>query len=404
MRDRSPFVLTEIFSMVRYVCFILLSFLLYLKSEAQRLLAKEDAVTLAISNQRNLKAANLTVQQQQQLLSGSAGLQSPQVTAEASPYEPLIVGVQQTFSLPTVYKSLKALQAERLQLARLQLGGSQYDLKRDVRLSFLNLQYLEARVKLLTYQDSIYSAIKTSSKRFFDAGQINRLEELQATTQADAVGNELQRALADLVAEQQLFRFYTGYADSIMVEQLQSYVFVPTNDTSLTNIQQQILQQQIVIGQKELGAERSSLLPQITAGLLFPTTKDYERPLGYQIGVTIPIWRKQNRSRIAAAETAIEIARAQQELEQQRLTAQYRQSSAAYQRELKSLTYFNNTALPQARAIIETSQRLFTGGELNYIESLRNLQTAFDIFTNHLETHRAYNEAVINLAFLNGTL
>ena len=84
--------------------------------------------------------------------------------------------------------------------------------------------------------------------------------------------------------------------------------------------------------------------------------------------------------------------------------ADYRQALSNYQREIQSLNYYNSTALQQAKAIIETSQRLFQGGQLNYIESLRNLQTAFDIFLNHLETHRAYNEAVIQLNYLNGTL
>ena len=86
------------------------------------------------------------------------------------------------------------------------------------------------------------------------------------------------------------------------------------------------------------------------------------------------------------------------------MNADYRQALANYQMEMQSLNYYNSAALTQARAIIETSQRLFKGGELNYIESLRNLQTSFDIFMNHLETLRAYNEAVIQLNYLNGTL
>jgi heavy metal efflux system protein len=181
-------------------------------------------------------------------------------------------------------------------------------------------------------------------------------------------------------------------------------LFVPTSDTSVTNTQQQILQQQITINESQLGVTKASLLPQIQAGVSFPTTREFERPVGAQFGITIPIWRKQNRSQIAAAQTGVELARAQQQLAQQRLNADYRQALANYQREIQSLNYYNSTALQQARAIIETSQRLFQGGELNYIESLRNLQTAFDIFLNHLETHRAYNEAVIQLNYLNGTL
>jgi outer membrane protein, heavy metal efflux system len=373
---------------------------------AQRFLTQDEAVNLAINNQRNLKAVNLTVQQQQQLLRGSASLENPEVFAEVSPYEGAVIGAQQTFSFPGVYRNRKALQSERIRLAQLQLQGSQYELKREVRLSYLQLQYFTERLRLLTYQDSIYQAIKTAAKRFFDAGQINKLEELQATTQADRVRNELVRTQADLSSEIQIFRFFTNYTDSFKTEPISIYAFTPvtTADTLISNIQQQILQQQIAIGQKQLQVSKSELLPQLQAGVLFPTTKEYERPIGYQLGITIPIWQRQNRSRVAAAKTGIEIAKAQQEQEQQRLNAQYRQALTNYQRELQSLNYFNNTALPQARAIIETSQRLFNGGELNYIESLRNLQSAFDIFINHLETHRALNEAVIQLNYLNGTL
>lgn len=403
MRNHYPFVATEIPHMLRYFPFVLLLFYCH-AATAQRIISPEAAVELALANQRNLKAAGLTVQQQEQLLRAAADFQSPQVFGEATPYEPLIVGVQQTFSLPGVYRKRKALQHERLRLAQLQLQGAQYDLKRDVRNSYLQVQYLSARKKLLAYQDSVYQEIKIASKRFFDAGQINKLEELQAATQADQVRNELVRIHADLEGELQVFRFYTNLHDSVIADPLQPYLFVSRGDTSVSNIQQQLLQQQVSVNRQQLQVERSELLPQLQAGVSFPTARDFERPIGYQLGVTLPIWRRQNRSRIAAAESGIEIARAQQELEQQRLNAQFRQAIAGYQRELQSLNYFNTTALPQARAIMETSQRLFQGGELNYIESLRNLQTAFDILLNHLETQRAYNEAVNQLNYLNGTL
>jgi cobalt-zinc-cadmium resistance protein CzcA len=389
--------------MSRYLGFILF-LLVYQSGFGQRVITADEAVNLALANQRNLKAANLSVQQQQQLLSGAFNFESPQVFGEATPYEPLIVGLQQTISLPSVYKNRKALQQQQIRLAQLQLAGSQYELKREVQLGYLQLQYLSERRRLLVFQDSIYREIKVASKRFFEAGQINKLEELQATSQADQVGNELARVEADIDAALQMFRFYTNVSDSFAVEPLRNYVFIVGNDSVIMNIQQQILQQQIVLGEQELKLQRSQLLPEFQAGVSFPTAKQYEQFLGYQFGITIPIWQKQNRSKINAAKTGIEIAKAQQEVESHRLTAQYRQAINQYQRDLQSLNYYNTTALPQARAIMETSQRLFKGGELNYIESLRNLQSAFDIFFNHLDTHNAFNQSVIQLKYLNGTM
>ena len=389
--------------MVRYVLLIGLIVSVNV-ARSQRLISQEEAISLAFNNQRNLRAANLSLQQQQQLVNGVSGITSPQVFGEITPYEPLAIGIQQTFSLPVVYRRNKELQGQMVRLAQLQLQGTQFELKREIRLSYLQLQYLQERRNIINYKDSIYQAIKNSSKRFFDAGQINKLEELQAATQADAIRNELSRIQVEYNGASQIFEFLTGIKDSFQVAPIETYLFVTSTDTAVTNIQQQIFQQQITINEYQLGVIKASWLPQFQAGVLFPVSKAYERPVGAQFGITIPIWQKQKRNQIAAAETGVELATAQQQLAQQRLNADYRQALANYQMEMQSLNYYNSAALTQARAIIETSQRLFKGGELNYIESLRNLQTSFDIFMNHLETLRAYNEAVIQLNYLNGTL
>lgn len=390
--------------MSRYIILNILLVLINLHVAAQKLLTQVESINLAIGNQQNLKTRNLVITQQQQLLSGAAGLDNPQIQLQASPYEPLVISAQQSFNLPAVYRNRKALQNERIALARLQLSGAQIDLKRAVSISYFRLQYFDERIRLLMYQDSIYQAVKIASKRFFDAGQINKLEELQATSQADKIHNEVERAKLDLISEKQLFVFYTNLTDSFSVEPIRVYTYDYPGDTLQNNIQKQILQQQASIRNREFTLEKAEILPSFTAGLLFPTTKNYERPIGYQVGIAIPIWAKQNRSRVAAAGTAVEIARAQQELAVQQLNTQYLQALNTYRKEQQSLSYFRGTALPQAMAIIETSQRLFRGGELNYIESLRNLQMAFEIINSHLETHRAFNQAIIELNYLQQTL
>lgn len=372
--------------------------------KAQRLVSRSEAFELAISNQRNLRPGNLNVVQQEQVLKGSSGFSNPQLQVQASPYEPMVIGVQQSFSLPAVYQNRKELQNERIKFAKLQLAGSQLDLKRAVNTSYFQLQYFTARIKLLTYQDSVYTAIKVAAKRFFDAGQINKLEELQAVSQADRIHNEVVRALTELQSEKQVFSFYTNMNDSFNLEPIDIYPYTALNDTLPNTIQKQLLAQQVAINRRELQLQKAGNLPSITAGLLFPTTKIYERAIGYQVGVGIPIWTRQNKSRIAAAQTGIDISIAQQELANQQLNTDYRQAIYTYRKEQQSLAYFNEIALPQARAIIETSQRLFQGGELNYIESLRNLQMAFQILNDHLETHRALNQSVIELNYLEQTL
>ena len=158
------------------------------------------------------------------------------------------------------------------------------------------------------------------------------------------------------------------------------------------------------VSQRELKVQKTSLLPSVTGGLLFPTTNDYTNFLGYQVGINIPIWVRQNKSRIAAANAGIEIARANQQNALQSLQNQLFISQVNLQKERASLRYFNTIALVQSDQIIETSRRLFDAGEIGYIESLRNITSAFETRINYLETLRNHNLAVLQINYLTGNL
>src|SRR5688572_7859915 len=82
---------------------------------SQRLITTEEAVNLSLQNKINVMPSTLELQQQQ-LLKTTGGLDNPEVELEQSPYEGLLLGIQQRLRLPGVYASQKALQRERIQL------------------------------------------------------------------------------------------------------------------------------------------------------------------------------------------------------------------------------------------------------------------------------------------------
>lgn len=371
---------------------------------AQRVLTEREAVQLALGNARNINVATLTLQQQQQLLGGAADIANPQLTLEKSPYEPLIAGVQQQFNWPTVYRSRKQLQQARVTLAESSLKLNELDVKRLVRTAYVELQYLNERMTQLRYQDSMYKEIKTAAARNFQAGQINKLDELFAASQADRINNELQRSAADARQQQATLQLLTGLTETVQPERIKPLDAPVSIDTVPANLQLQVSQQQVAVSQRELQLEKAGFLPSINAGLLFPLDKGYNNFVGYQVGVSIPIWRRQNRSRIAAANTGVELALANQQNISLNLRNQLLVNQVNVQKEQASLAYFNNIALQQSNDIIETSRRLFAAGQISYIESLRNITSAFETRINYVETLRNYNQAVIELNYLTGNL
>ena len=373
-------------------------------ASGQRLLTGEEAAQLALGNARNINVAHLTLKQQQQLLRGAAGFASPQLTLEQSPYEPLMAGVQQQFDWPGVYGKRKQLQKARVGLAERTLKLNELDIKRMVRTNYLELQYLTARIAQLRVQDSLYKDIKTAAIRNFRAGQINKLDELFAASQADRVTNELTRAVAEQQQQQRILQLLTGLKENIQSEPISELNAPAFMDTIQANPRIEVLQKQVEVNNAELQLEKKSLLPSLNAGVLFPLAKEYDNFLGYQVGISIPIWRGQNKSRIAAANTGVELAEANQQNTLLSLQNQLLVNQVNVQKEHGSLAYFNNIALQQSNEIIETSRRLFAAGQITYIESLRNITSAFETRINYLETLRNYNQAVIELNYLTGNL
>jgi outer membrane protein, heavy metal efflux system len=84
------------------------------------------------------------------------------------------------------------------------------------------------------------------------------------------------------------------------------------------------------------------------------------------------------------------------------LGTQYQQALADTRKFAASLTYYEQTGLPQSRAIISQSQRLFKAGEISYLVLIQSLNQAFTIQNTYLTTIRDYRQAIVALNYLRG--
>ena len=377
---------------------------------SQQILTRQQAIILASANRVNTDAAQLDVLRQQQLLKGSRGFDNPELEYEIDPYDPMVLGVLMPLRLPSVYASRSGLQKERISLSQLMLQLNQFDVNRLVQNTYNEVQYLYARVNLLQQQDSLYQNIKSAAQRNFEAGQINKLEELFAANEANNLRNELERTLIELPAQKRALSYILNYSTDFIVDSFTAIttdpVLLTLLDTISNSIRPQILQQQVVVSQKELKAERAELLPQINTGPLFglQTSASDQRKLGWRVSLSMPLWFSQNRARIQAAQTGVQIAEAQRRRQIQDLNREYTTALSQLFREQKSLQYFTTIANQQAVDITQTALRLFQAGQVNYIETMRNIITAYQTKVNYLETIRNFNQALTELKYLNGSL
>jgi cobalt-zinc-cadmium resistance protein CzcA len=68
----------------------------------------------------------------------------------------------------------------------------------------------------------------------------------------------------------------------------------------------------------------------------------------------------------------------------------------------KSLTYYQEEALPQADLIIKNSDKSFRSGDISYTQYLQNLTLSSNIHSEYLDNLYNYNQIVISIEAILG--
>jgi cobalt-zinc-cadmium resistance protein CzcA len=331
--------------------------------------------------------------------------------------------ISQTFSLPGVYRSQARLLDAQVGGQRFQLAQVQADLRRQVRLNYEQAVYARHRLKVLRGQDSLYTEFLRAANLRFKTGEVARLEpatalvqqgETQALIRQARTGYQVaQRQLQALLQQAQV----VDVADSLL-RPLEPVVLPALGDTARLsqNPDAQVLRQLIAQRQAATRAEQAQGLPNVTLGyfnqsLIGPQTiggvggderyySGSDRFHGVQGSVGIPILRGPQKSRVQAARLQEQVATASYQRQLAELAGRQDELVARHAEQQQRLTFYQQTALPQADVIVQLSTRAFKAGETGYSEYLLNLERALSLRTAYLEVLLEHNQTVIELDYL----
>jgi cobalt-zinc-cadmium resistance protein CzcA len=122
-----------------------------------------------------------------------------------------------------------------------------------------------------------------------------------------------------------------------------------------------------------------------------------------QAGINVPVFNRSYTARIKAARVETQDAENNYRLLQHDLQAQYSQALQEYEKDKRSLEYYEKTALPNAHLISQQGQKAFRSGEVGYVEYLQAIKTSHELQLNYLDQLNRYNQSVIRLLYLSGT-
>ncbi len=376
---------------------------------SQKAISEADAVGMAVKNSRNISASGLAVLQQKQLLKSSINLRNPDVFIESPTGKFYTGSITQSIEFPTVYSKQYQLQKQRIVLAEKEKGLTENEVKFQVKQLYLLLQYASALQQQLYVQDTVYELISKTAGRQFDAGQIDYLQKTFAESRYGEIHNQYLQAQLTINNLQSQLQYFTGLTYTFIAEPLNMNPlsdFAITSDSTafVANPSLQIFNQATVIAQKNIALQKAKALPGLAVGYF--NQGERNSPIGnrFRIGFTVPLWFGQYKGNINAAKTEWEINKQKINGLQQQLTVQLLQAKNELAIYTQSLQYYKNSGIPKANEIIGTAKRFFESGENDYINYLRNINDAYSIQLKYLEVIRNYNQALLSIKYLTGTL
>ena len=391
----------------------------------------ESSISLAQALQQVTQSPLLRVSQlnvgYQQALRGTAGDVgktdlSATVGQYNSRYVDQAVTVGQRLPNPALVRGLRSVADARITGAEAEGRLIRADLARQVKATYYQLWYVQSLAGFLRSQDSLFSIIARGAEVRRRTGEGTLLEQ----TAAEVQHRQAQTALSQNTLDVQILarQLQTLLASSVLPaipDLLLTERNLPAIDSSLLaqNPELILLSGQIEVARRETDLEKARLKPDFTLSLTnqslqgFQTQASgageqfygpYNRFTYGQIGMSIPVFTKPLKARLAAARIGQQRAEAQRTARQLSLEGEVATTIQTYQKNRQALVYYRESALPQAALIRTQVTKAYQAGEIGYVELVQNLRTVSEIQTGYLAALNELNQTLINLDFLLGRI
>jgi cobalt-zinc-cadmium resistance protein CzcA len=315
--------------------------------------------------------------------------------------------VIQQVALPSLYAAQRRVLETQVSSAEQRAGSQRRELAAGIRKTYYDLLVGYRRAALLRRQDSLYRRAARAARIRYQVGETNRLEQVSAEARARELENRLAVLRTDLLVQRRQLGLLLGAAELPAIDTLTSPVLVirPTDTTSVVpdhNPTLGLLRQQVQLSQQQTQVERLRRLPDLRVGYFNQSISGVR---GYQVaqaGLSLPLLGGAQKARLAAARVGEQQAAAQLSYATLQLHGQLVGLRQQLAQARASLTYYEQSALPQAQLIIEAAEKSFRAGDIDYVTYVVNTQPAWQIQEAYLDQVRQYNDYVINLLALAG--
>jgi cobalt-zinc-cadmium resistance protein CzcA len=388
-------------------------------AQAPKQVSIEEAINLAMQNNKGIQAASLEVDYYKQSRRTSSDIGKLNATMMLGQYNSYSrdnnITLTQSIPFPTVFSSQKALGNAMIEGGQLKKAATENELAYQVKQVCYYLLFLKGKEKVLISQDSVFQSFVKATDLRFRTGESRLLEKTTAETQRDEARNALALTRSDIIIYEDILATLTGNRVTVVGgNDIRKSLELPLDTIATSNNPQlRYLQHQIVVAEKERKVTGAKVLPDIVLGYFNQTLVGTlnsanekatinNRFSGFMVGVSIPLWIAPHTARVKAARINEERSQKTFEYNQTLVAGQWQRAVQEYIKNKSSLDYYESSALENAALLLRHSDTAFRNGEIAYTEYWLSIRNAMQIRENYLNSINNLNQSIINLEFLAG--
>lgn len=366
-----------------------------------------DAIELAIQNNREIAAYALKVEESKMLKKtafapGKTTLTygTDQSNIAENGYPLNVVGVEQSFSFPTLYSAESKSKQIEISMAEAQLNIQKNEVRKSVSNAYFHYQMLLNKHAVYKTLDSLFTELLIISEKREKKGDVSQLEVLTIKAKKNQVSVLLNALNVDIENAYQklkvLMNHETGFSVSGLLELLPPVNVAPDSLPvfRLLKLENEWYNSLVQISKNKTLPDFS--LNYFLGSNKFENSRYYH---GFQVGVAVPLFFGSERGRTRAAE----ISGNSQNLLAQNETAIIKNKLnelISEQLKFRALldNYINSGKLLHDE-IIRTALKTYQIGEINFYQFVNSYETAFQIQIEYLENVYGYNVSTSEIMY-----
>lgn len=390
---------------------------------AAQTMSLEQCLKLADDNSMVLQAAKLGVDKSRIMERTAWDIDKTDLTLSQDPTSggspDNALSLSQSIDFPTRYVARRhQLKAEtNAKRAEVSVVGNQ--LHGQIASLYYTLVYQREKLRILQSQDTILRHYEDIATKRWNAGEARQLEPLNARRLLHEnllAINSVQTEYAAVQTEMARLMGTDGAVEPLE----QSHAPIAFGADGTYNYAQtaegQLAESRLRAADEAVKVEKSAYAPSLSLALRTQMVIKGWNPyhvdrgwnngnfMGFEVGVGIPIFNSATRARVKAARKEREQLRLQAQDEAAGKQGEYYIASKRMLAAQGQLRYYSSAGIADAVKAERISSQAYESGEINYIEYVAAMQTGIDTQLKYAAAVNEYNQAVIKLMTLKGTI